>query len=46
MRDDGMEEELCQCINCRLIRMEKQIANMKNDFESLATTMESSKAKL
>ena len=46
MRDDGLEDELCQCINCRLIRMEKQIASMRDDFENLMSSMESNKAKL
>ena len=30
---DIVEEEFCQCINCRLARMEKQISTIQNDFQ-------------
>lgn len=35
MHGSEMEEEHCQCINCRLARMEKQIAMMQSNFEVL-----------
>ena len=35
---DIMEEEFCQCINCRLARMEKQISVIQDDFQKLLDT--------
>ncbi len=35
---DIMEEEFCQCINCRLARMEKQISAIQDDFQKLMDT--------
>ena len=36
MRYDTSEDEShCQCINCRLARMEKQISLMQNKFEEI-----------
>ncbi len=31
--DGKSNDEMCQCINCRLARMEKQLAQMRTDFE-------------
>ena len=40
MHGSDLEEEHCQCINCRLARMEKQIAMMQNNFETLIKIQE------
>ena len=40
MHGSELEEEHCQCINCRLARMEKQIAKMQNSFETLMKNSE------
>ena len=33
--DDPNDEDVCQCINCRLSRMEKQISSIQVEFEQM-----------